>query len=173
MELRPTDQTKWESVQNQGLSLPLQVKATGRSNCASPQQTKRKIHDVPGSFTFLLLGENPLGNATPPLPSKNQILKKGSPQKLEHELLTPTALHDVMMWNTNNKNYKTIAGLHSGVPCNWRSGQLCRFSGGLSGCIHQPGKVMALHLDFHFSPATVWTCHHGCFNRRLLPAAPI
>jgi len=97
MELRPTDQTKWESVQNQGLSLPLQVKATGRSNCASPQQTKRKIHDVPGSFTFLLLGENPLGNATPPLPSKNQMPPKNSPQNHNINSLTPTILRDVMM----------------------------------------------------------------------------
>jgi len=97
MELRPTDQTKWESVQNQGLSLPLQVKATGRSNCASPQQTKRKIHDVPGSFPFLLLGENPLGNATPPLPSKNQMPPKNSPQNHNINSLTPTILRDVMM----------------------------------------------------------------------------
>ena len=52
------------------------------------------------------------GSAAPPLPSSPiRILKmplRGSKWNQNINSLTPTGSHDVLMWNTDNKNHQTI-----------------------------------------------------------------
>ncbi|XP_040562430.1 uncharacterized protein LOC121113470 [Gallus gallus] len=42
-----------------------------------------------------------------PYPREHKMPKKGSPQNQNIKPLTRIVLHDVLMWNTDNKNHKT------------------------------------------------------------------
>ena len=56
-----------------------------------------------------------------------------NPQNLSISSLIPSALHDVMMWNTKNKNYKTMTRLY--IRLNYRWWLIClSFSLNVGGC---------------------------------------
>jgi len=73
------------------------------------------------------------------------------------------ALHDVQMWNTDNKPQKHDTH-------NWWSGQLCH-SSFLSGCRQQPWQLLS-PLYFCLSPTLLVCADRFIFNRVLISAVP-
>ena len=67
----------------------------------------REAGVLPGAPPFFLWARSPPGMPLLPSPPRTKMPKKGSPQNQNINSLTPTALHDVMMWYTDNKNHKT------------------------------------------------------------------
>lgn len=70
------------------------------------RERERQTCDLPGAPAFFLWAPSPLGNVAPSLPSENQTPKKEpepGPQNQNINSLISTALHDVIMWNTNNQ----------------------------------------------------------------------
>jgi len=86
------------------------------STCFPPRQTQRARQqevEGPSPSLELLLPSSARQvlrecRSSPPLREPKMPIK-GSPRNQNINSFTPTALQDVLMWNTDNKNHKTTA----------------------------------------------------------------
>lgn len=109
LELQPTNETKWECPKLRSYSIECRQKRWGTG---SPwQRTKRLLTCeelyLPPLEHKVLLGMQPL-----PSPSGSKAPRNGGPQNQIINALTPSASHDIMTWNNDNKNPKTTTEIH-------------------------------------------------------------
>ena len=87
--------------------------------CFSAANKEREAPELPelrlsSSGRKVLWGMQPL-----PSPSENQAPRNSGLMNQNINSLTPSALHDVMIQNTNNKNHKTMTGYSFSCQIKW------------------------------------------------------
>jgi len=105
LEWRLINQIKWECAQNKRPYAELKVKCLGSAHIHTVREWGRESLVTCGSHLPLWMW-SALWYVVLPLFWEPGIWKVVSPQNWSIDSLIPHALHDVMMWNTDNKNHK-------------------------------------------------------------------
>ena len=127
--MRLINQIKWETVSKNWRCYSNAEGETARehTHCRDEQEGKKGLsHDLWTVLCFLLNEKWKTEWWTVPwdmkffFSSETDILETiHNPQNLSISSLIPSALHDVMMWNTENKNYKTMTRLYIRLYYRW------------------------------------------------------
>ena len=102
------NQIKWESVsKTKGLTLKLKEKWLGNTHSKTNNKKRESSLVTCEQFYLSLWMQSPLGYVVLLLFWEPGTQKIGSLWNWSINSLTPSALHDVVMWNTNKKIIKT------------------------------------------------------------------